>query len=126
PARLATDGDAATMWCPQAVPGSLTVDLGSVQDISGFGINLAGAVATGTVELSTAVSLRSFRSLGPARTLQTGTPIWLPGAGLEPAPARFVRITVSGDPSLCVGELRVLGTPRTAPQAIGHDLSFAI
>src|SRR5262249_39888449 len=43
PARLATDGDAATMWCPQTVPGSLTVDLGSVRGISGFGINLAGA-----------------------------------------------------------------------------------
>jgi arabinogalactan endo-1,4-beta-galactosidase len=128
PARLATDGDAATMWCPQAVPASVTVDLGSVQSISGFGINLAGAVTTGTVELSTATSLRSFHSVGPARTLLTGTPTWLPGAGLEPAPApaRFVRITVSGDPSLCVGELRVLGTPRTAPQAIGHDLSFAI
>jgi arabinogalactan endo-1,4-beta-galactosidase len=126
PARLATDGDAATAWCPQTVPASLTVDLGRVQGVSGFGVNLAGAAATGTIALSTAISPRLFRSVGPARTLVTGTPTWLPGAGLEPAPARFVRIEITGDPSLCIGELRVLGTPHTAPQAIGHDLSFAI
>jgi arabinogalactan endo-1,4-beta-galactosidase len=128
PARLATDGDAATTWCPQSVPGSLTVDLGRVEDVSGFGINLAGTAPTGTVTLSTATSPRAFRPLGPARTLSTGTPIWLPGAGLEPAPtpARFVRIEITGDPSLCIGELRVLGAPHTAPQAIGHDLSFAV
>ncbi len=115
PARLATDGDAATTWCPQSVPGSLTVDLGRVEDVSGFGVNLVGAAATGTIALSTAISPRVFRSLGPARTLPTGTPSWLPGAGLEPAPARFVRIEITGDPSLCIGELRVLGTPHTAP-----------
>jgi arabinogalactan endo-1,4-beta-galactosidase len=126
PARLASDGDAATMWCPQTSPGSLTIDLGRVADVAGFGINLAGAVATGSVELATGTSLRSFRSLGPARTLPTGTPTWLPRAEQAAVPARFVRITVRGDRSLCVGELRVLGTPRAAPAAIGHDLSFAV
>jgi len=126
PARLATDGDASTTWCPQTVPGSLTVDLGRVEDISGFGINLAGAVATGSVELSTAVSPRFFHSVSSARTLPTGTPTWLPHARREPELARFVRIDITGDPSLCIGELRVLSTSRTAPRAIGHDLSFAI
>src|SRR5262249_49562662 len=96
------------------------------EDISGFGINLAGAVATGTVELSTAVSPRFFHSAGPARTLPTGTPTWLPHARREPELARFVRIDIAGDPSLCIGELRVLSASRTAPRAIGHDLSFAI
>lgn len=126
PARLATDGDGSTMWCPQTVPSSLTVDLGRIEDISGFGINLAGAGPTGTIALSAAIAPRLFRALGPARTLPTGTPAWLPRAGFEPTLARFVRIEITSDPSLCVGELRVLGAPRTAPRAIGHDLSFAI
>jgi arabinogalactan endo-1,4-beta-galactosidase len=126
PARLATDGDAATTWCPSAVPGTLTVDLGRIEDVSGFGINLAGAVATGTVELSTAISPRFFRPVGPAQTLSTGTPTWLSPARHDPELARYVRIQVSGDPSLCIGELRVLGKQRSAPRAIGHDLSFAI
>jgi arabinogalactan endo-1,4-beta-galactosidase len=125
PARLATDGDGATAWCPQTVPASLTVDLGRIADISGLGVNLAGSSPTGTVALSAAVLPRFFRALGPARTVPTGTPTWLPRTGFEPTLARFVRIEIS-DPSLCVGELRVLGESRTAPRAIGHDLSFAI
>ena len=57
--RLAdTDGNAATTWCPSATPASLTIDLGHVEEVSGFGINLAGAVPTGLVELSVANSPR--------------------------------------------------------------------
>src|SRR5262245_35163665 len=47
PALLATDGNAATTWCPGTSPGTLTIDLGHPEDISGFGISLAGGVATG-------------------------------------------------------------------------------
>jgi arabinogalactan endo-1,4-beta-galactosidase len=126
PAKLATDGDAATTWCPSALPATLTVDLGRIQDVSGFGINLSGAVANGTVELSAAILPQSFHLVRPAATLSTGTPSWLPRPEREPAGARYVRIKVSGDPSLCIGELRVLGKRPSAPQAVGHDLSFAI
>jgi len=130
PAQLATDGDAATAWCPSTMPASLTVDLGRAEAVAGFGINLAGAVASGSVELAVA-SARGFEPVGPALTLTTGTPTWIARGDRGPAAVRLVRITVRGEPSqpsqvLCLGELRALGTPRSSPAAIGHDLSFAI
>jgi arabinogalactan endo-1,4-beta-galactosidase len=126
PPAFATDGNAATTWCPSATPASLTIDLGQLEDVAGFGISLAGAVPTGTVELSVASSPRAFRPAVHPLTISTGTPTWIPHSDRGLAIARFVRITVTGDPSLCVGELRVLGARRHAPHAIGHDLSFAI
>jgi arabinogalactan endo-1,4-beta-galactosidase len=126
PAMFATDGNAATTWCPSAVPASLTIDLGHAQDVAGFGISLAGATPTGTVELAVASSPRGFRAVGRALTVATGTPTWVGPGDRGPATARYVRVTVTGDPSLCVGELRVLGADRRTPRAIGHDLSFAI
>jgi arabinogalactan endo-1,4-beta-galactosidase len=126
PARFATDGDAATAWCPPSTPATLTVDLGRAANVSGFGVNLAGAAAAGTVELSVASSRQSFLAIGPALTVSTGTPSWIPSPGHGSVTARFVRIKVSGDPSLCVGELRVLGGSPNAPKAFGHDLSFAV
>jgi arabinogalactan endo-1,4-beta-galactosidase len=126
PARFATDGDAATAWCPSSTPGILTVDLERPTKVSGFSVNLAGAAAAGAVEISVASSRHSFRAIGPALTVSTGTPTWIPGPGRGSMTVRFVRIKVSGDPSLCVGELRVLGQSRNAPTTFGHDMSFAI
>jgi len=127
PATLATDGDAATAWCPSAVPASLTIDLGHPVDVAGFGVSLAGAAASGTVELAVADAPHRFHTLGPALAIATGAPTWIPHGGERGrSAARLVRITVSGDPLPCVGELRVLGEDRRAPRAIGHDLSFAI
>ena len=126
PAALATDGNAATTWCPSTVPASLTIDLGRPTEVAGFGISLAGAVPSGTVELAVANAPRAFHAVGRGLAIATGTPTWIPHGDRGPGSARFVRLTVSGDPSLCVGELRVLGADRRAPQAIGHDLSFAI
>ena len=126
PATLATDGNAATTWCPSATPGILTIDLGRSQDVSGFGLSLDGSAASGTVELSVATSRHSFHTVGPALALSTGTPDWIAAGRRGAETARYVRIKVSGDSSLCVGELRVLGEQRHAPKAIGHDLSFAI
>lgn len=123
PAALATDGNAATAWCPSASPATLTIDLGRGEDIAGFGVSLAGAAATGAIELSVATSRFAFHPVETA-TLATGTPVWLT-AGRHARMARYVRIKLTGA-ALCVGELRVLGEQRQAPRAIGHDLSFAI
>ena len=126
PAMLATDGNASTTWCPSASPASLTIDLGRHEEVSGFGLSLAGAVPTGSVEIALASSPRAFHPVGRALTVSTGVPTWIARNERGGATARYVRLTVSGDPSLCVGELRVLGAQRHAPRAIGHDLSFAI
>ncbi|HEY0989300.1 MAG TPA: glycosyl hydrolase 53 family protein [Kofleriaceae bacterium] len=125
PALLATDGNAATAWCPGTSPGTLTIDLGHPQDISGFGISLAGGAATGTVEIALATSPHSFLTLVPSLVISTGAPTWV-DRGRARTIARYVRVTLTGDPSGCIGELRVLGDSPRAPAAIGHDLSFAI
>src|SRR5882757_6594642 len=61
PAMLATDGNAATTWCPVKGSGTLTIDLGRLTEISGFGITLAGGAATGNVEIALAPTPRAFR-----------------------------------------------------------------
>jgi arabinogalactan endo-1,4-beta-galactosidase len=126
PELFATDGNAATTWCPATSPATLTIDLGHPEDISGFGISLAGDVATGTVELALATSPHSFLTLLPSLVIATGAPAWVGRGDRAHAIARYVRVTLSGDRSLCIGELRVLGQSARAPSAIGHDLSFAI
>jgi arabinogalactan endo-1,4-beta-galactosidase len=124
-AVLATDGNAATSWCPATSPGTLTIDLGRPEDISGFGISLAGGAASGTVEIALATSPHSFLTLLPSRVIATGTPTWIGRGDQGRAIARYVRVKLIGD-SLCLGEMRVLGASRRGPTAIGHDLSFAI
>jgi len=126
PAMLATDGNAATTWCPAAGSGTLTIDLGRPTEISGFGVTLAGAVATGNVEIALARTPHAFHTDVPSLAVSTSAPTWISSREREHSVARFVRVTLAGDASLCVGELRVLGASRSAPAAIGHDLSFAI
>src|SRR5215470_16400391 len=77
PALFATDGNAATTWCPVTSPGTLTIDLGRTQGVSGFGISIAGAVATGTVEISVATSLNAFHTLVPSQAVSTSAPTWV-------------------------------------------------
>src|SRR3954465_224292 len=72
PPAFATDGNAATAWCPSATPASLTIDLGRIEDVSGFGISLAGAVPTGTVELSAAIWPNAFGPVFRPVTISTG------------------------------------------------------
>src|ERR1043165_2902077 len=74
PARLATDGNAATAWCPASMPATLTIDLGRAANVSGVGISLAGAVSSGMVDVLVASSPQSFLAIGPAFTVSTGTP----------------------------------------------------
>jgi arabinogalactan endo-1,4-beta-galactosidase len=125
PAGLATDGNAATAWCPTSTSATLTIDLGRSATVAGFAITMVGT-ADGIVDLSVASSPQSFLAIGPAFAVAAGTPSWIPVPGRGAVTARFVRIHVSGPSSLCVGELRVLGESASAPRAVGHDLSFAV
>ena len=126
PALFATDGNAATAWCPATSPGTVTIDLGRPVNIAGFGITLAGAAATGSVEIALATSPHSFLTLAPSLVVSTSAPTWIGRGDRGRTVARYVRVKLGGDPSLCLGELRVLGESQSAPAAIGHDLSFAI
>src|SRR5437868_4502981 len=74
PAMLATDGNAATTWCPATGSGTLTIDLGRMTEISGFGITLAGAVATGNVEIALAPTPHAFRTHVASLAVSTSAP----------------------------------------------------
>jgi arabinogalactan endo-1,4-beta-galactosidase len=116
-AASAIDGDATTAWCPAGPSGTLTVDLGRVQELSGFGLTLLGGVPA-TATIATATAPGRFRVVRGGTKVQAGSPVWFPGAG----PARWVRLSVSGD-APCVGELRALG--RGPAMILGDDRSFA-
>jgi arabinogalactan endo-1,4-beta-galactosidase len=131
PAALATDGNAATSWCPTSGDAAITVDLGRAQLVSGFGLSLdgatAGAMGSGAVEIAAAGAHGGFHDVGAA-TVSLGTPTWIPVDGRGTIIARQLRVRVTGDAPVCVGELRVLGRARggCGARAIGHDLSFAV
>ncbi|HKE15457.1 MAG TPA: discoidin domain-containing protein, partial [Kofleriaceae bacterium] len=130
PAALATDGNAATSWCPTAGDSAIVVDLGRTQVVSGFGLSLADSGAgagAAAVEIAAAGNHGGFRAVAAA-TVPVGTPTWIPAERRDGVVARKVRLRVTGEAPVCVGELRVLGS---APggcggRAIGHDLSFAV
>src|SRR5580704_14517030 len=43
PPSNAIDGNAATSWCTNSYPDTLTVDLGQVRDLNGIGVTLDNA-----------------------------------------------------------------------------------
>ncbi|MFL5829671.1 MAG: glycosyl hydrolase 53 family protein [Solirubrobacteraceae bacterium] len=128
PASNAVDGSASTSWCSTEWTGTLTVDLGRVRRLSGFGFTL------GTMDTSAAVSLAYATTPGdwqkPHLTQQmsppAGQPVYLPASanGLR---ARYIQLSVTdndGTPP-CVGELRAFApAPHTAIRYRGADLSF--
>ena len=128
PASNAVDGSASTSWCSTQWTGTLTVDLGHVRRLSGFGFTL------GTMDTSAAVSLAYATTPGdwqkPRLTQQmsppAGQPVYLPASanGLQ---ARYIQLTVTdndGTPP-CVGELRAFApASRGAIRYRGADLSF--
>jgi arabinogalactan endo-1,4-beta-galactosidase len=126
PASLATDGNAATSWCPSARTGTVTVALRGVRPILGFGVSLSGGDPIGTVSIEVGERAGDLQVAQAALAVRTGVPTWLHNSG--PEKARLVRMTVDGSTgSVCVGELRVLGhDPDFLSPAVGHDMSFAV
>jgi F5/8 type C domain len=63
PPANAVDGDAATSWCTDSWPDTLTVDLGQVRNLNGIGITLdnASSSASASVSVSTQVIGKSYR-----------------------------------------------------------------
>jgi arabinogalactan endo-1,4-beta-galactosidase len=128
PARNAIDGSASTSWCSTQWTGTLTVDLGQVRRLSGFGFTLGGMDTTASVSLSYATTAGAWQH--PRSTQQmsvpAGEPVYLPasGSGLS---ARYAQISVTdndGTPP-CVGELRMFeAQPASVIPERGADLSF--
>src|SRR6201992_4270043 len=52
PAANAIDGDASTQWCSTQWTGDVTVDLGSVRTLNGFGLTLGSGATTALVNIS--------------------------------------------------------------------------
>ena len=52
PASNAIDGDASTQWCSAQWTGNVTVDLGSVRVLNGFGLTLGSGATTALVNIS--------------------------------------------------------------------------
>ena len=127
PAAAAIDGDAGTDWCATQWKGTLTVDLGRVQRLSGLGVTLASGASPSTASVETAAGEGQWHAVPSARSiaLDPNTPSYVPLSGTSAA--RYARITVaSGDGSpACVGEFRLFGhDPASRRLMRGADLSF--
>jgi hypothetical protein len=71
PASDAIDGDASTQWCSTQWTGSVTVDLGSVRVLNGFGLTLGSRSTTALANISAG---DDPSSLTPVPDLQQQTP----------------------------------------------------
>jgi arabinogalactan endo-1,4-beta-galactosidase len=128
PPSSAIDGSASTAWCSTQWTGTLTVDLGRVRTLSGFGLTLGSTATTAAVSWRYATVAGQWQR--PANLQQMSVPandpIYLraPRGGLR---ARYVQIDVTdndGTPP-CVGELRLFApAPSSAIPDRGADLSF--
>jgi arabinogalactan endo-1,4-beta-galactosidase len=127
PASNVADADARTAWCAGQWQGSVTIDLGQVQRLTGFGVTLAQTASASTASIDIATEAGRWRTVPTAKSvaLERGVPSYLtPQRGTE---ARFARLTVStGDgSSACVGEFRLFGrTAASRAMMRGADLSF--
>ena len=127
PASNAIDGDASTQWCSTQWTGSVTVDLGSVRLLNGFGLTLGSGATTALANISAG---NDPNSLTPVPDLQQQTPeanrpeYWPLNGTLR---ARYVKIDVTdndGTPP-CIGEFRAFSpTSSSVIPERGADLSF--
>src|SRR6202035_3517783 len=135
PSSNAIDGNAATSWCTDSYPDTLTVDLGQVRDLDGIGITLDNASSAANATISLATEPGDWRTLPTARNivLDAGNPMYVPlgpssGKGTLPGmSARYAQIEVwdSGATPVCVGEFRLFGPdPAAASMMLGSDISF--
>jgi len=135
PPANAIDGDAATSWCTNSWPDTLTIDLGQVRDLDGIGITLDNASSAANATISLATQQGQWQTVSTARNiaLDPGNPMYVPlgqlsGDGSLPSiPARYAQIEVwdSGATPVCIGEFRLFGPdPTAAGMMLGSDLSF--
>ena len=135
PPANAIDGNAATSWCTDSYPDTLTVDLGQVRNLDGIGITLDNASSAANATISLATEQGDWRTLPTARNiaLDAGNPMYVPlgpssGNGTLPGmSARYAQIEVwdSGATPVCIGEFRLFGPdPAAASMMLGSDLSF--
>jgi arabinogalactan endo-1,4-beta-galactosidase len=127
PASSAIDGDASTQWCSTQWTGNVTVDLGSVRPLNGFGLTLGSGATTALVNISAGTDPSA---LTPVPDLQQQTPeanrpeYWPLHGTLR---ARYVKIDVTdndGTPP-CIGEFRAFSAmPASVIRERGADLSF--
>src|SRR5580692_3405507 len=135
PPANATDGNAATSWCTNSYPDTLTVDLGQVRNLDGIGITLDNASSSANATISLATAQGDWHTLPTARNiaLDAGSPMYVPlgsssGSGTPPGMSgRYAQIEVwdSGATPVCIGEFRLFGPdPAAASMMLGSDLSF--
>jgi arabinogalactan endo-1,4-beta-galactosidase len=139
PPANAIDGNAATSWCTDSWPDTLTVDLGQERSLDGIGITLDNASSSANASISLATQPGDWHPVASARNiaLDPGNPMYLPlgsgtaqagGIGSAPTtPARYAKIEVwdSGSAPVCIGEFRLFGPdPAAATMMLGSDLSF--
>jgi arabinogalactan endo-1,4-beta-galactosidase len=135
PAADAIDGNAATSWCTDSWPDTLTVDLGQVRNLDGIGITLDNASSSANATISLATQQGDWHTLPTAHNiaLDPDSPMYVPfgpssGQGKLPSmSARYAQIEVwdSGSTPVCIGEFRLFGPdPAAANMMLGSDLSF--
>jgi arabinogalactan endo-1,4-beta-galactosidase len=127
PAPQAIDGDASTQWCATQWTGSVTVDLGSVRTLDGFGLTLGDTATTALANISAGTDPNSLQPVPDLQqqTPPAGKPVYWPLRGT--LRARYIKIDVTdndGTPP-CIGEFRAFSsTPSSVLPFRGADLSF--
>ncbi|MBO0832564.1 MAG: glycosyl hydrolase 53 family protein, partial [Actinobacteria bacterium] len=135
PPSNAIDGNAATSWCTNSWPDTLTVDLGQVRLLDGIGITLDNGSSSANAEIWLASQPGDWQQITSAKNiaLDPGNPMYIPlgqvapGGSLPTTKARYAKIEVwdSGATPVCVGEFRLFGLDHAASSLmLGSDLSF--
>jgi arabinogalactan endo-1,4-beta-galactosidase len=127
PASNAIDGDASTDWCTSGWTGTLTVDLGTVRDLSDLGLTLDNTSPSASAAIQYATTAGDWQQSPQLKdiALDPGNPMYFPLP--DRTSAEFLRITVYSDTGadVCVGEFRAFGPdPAAAGMDYGADLSF--
>ncbi|HUC58514.1 MAG TPA: glycosyl hydrolase 53 family protein [Streptosporangiaceae bacterium] len=136
PPANAIDGDAATSWCTNSWPDTLTVDLGQVRNLDGIGITLDNSSSSANATISLGTQPGDLTTVPTAKNiaLDPGNPMYVPlgpttgsHGNLPVVSARYAQIEVwdSGATPVCIGEFRVFGPDQAASSMmLGSDLSF--
>ena len=69
PPSNAIDGDAATSWCTNSWPDTLTVDLGQVRQLDGIGITLDNSSSSARASLSIATEAGQWQPVAGAQSI---------------------------------------------------------